>query len=76
LRKLLKKAGIRPFDVLRRREKAFKELALSEDTPDDKVIKAIIDNPGLLERPIVEIGSKAVVARPIEKGIELIKAAG
>jgi arsenate reductase-like glutaredoxin family protein len=46
---------------------------LSEDTPDDNVIRAIIANPGLLERPIVEIGSKAVVARPIEKGIELIK---
>jgi arsenate reductase len=61
---------------LRRREKAFKDLALSEDTPDDKVIRAIIDNPGLLERPIVEVGAKAVVARPIEKGIELIKASG
>lgn len=75
LAKLLKKAGLRPFDVLRRREKAFRELGLSAETPDAKVIKAIIDHPNLLERPIVEVGSKAVLARPIEKGIELIKEA-
>lgn len=74
--KLLKKARIRPFDVLRKRESAFKELGLSPETPDSEVIKAIIEHPGLLERPIVEVGSRAVLARPIEKGIELIREAG
>lgn len=74
--RLLKKAGLRPFDVLRKRESAFKELALSPETPDGEVIKAIIEHPGLLERPIVEVGSRAVLARPIEKGIELIREAG
>ena len=61
--------------MLRKRETEFKELGLSSETPDAKVIKAIIDHPNLLERPIVEVGSKAVLARPIEKGIELIKEA-
>jgi arsenate reductase len=73
LRDLLKKANLEPSQVLRKREKAYKELNLKEETDPDKLIKAIIENPGLLERPIVEFGDKAVVARPIEKAIELIK---
>lgn len=76
LAKLLKNAKLKPFDVLRRREKEFKELGLSPETPDTEVIRAIIENPNLLERPIVEVGSEAVLARPIDKGIELIKKAG
>ncbi len=74
LRLLLKKAGLRPFEVLRKGEAAFKELGLTKDTPDDEVIKAMIDHPGLLQRPIVEVGDKAVLARPIEKAMELIAA--
>lgn len=76
LAKLLKKAKLKPFEVLRRREKAFKELNLSPETPDAEVIRAIVANPNLLERPIVEVGREAVLARPIEKGIDLIKKAG
>ncbi len=72
LRDLLKKANLEPSQVLRKREKIYKELNLSEETDSDKLIKLIIENPILLERPIVEIGDKAVLARPIEKAIELI----
>lgn len=73
LRALLKKAGLRPQDVLRRREKLYKELNLAEETDADKLIKTIVENPSLLERPIVEVGSRAVLARPIDKALELIK---
>lgn len=72
LRALLKKAGLRPQDVLRRREKLYKELNLAEETDPDKLIKTIVENPSLLERPIVEVGSRAVLARPIERALELI----
>ena len=68
---MIKKAGLRPIDVVRKRE--FKELGLSEDAPDDQLIKAMVDNPDLLQRPIVEVGDKAVLARPAEKALELIK---
>lgn len=71
---LLKKAGLKPFDVLRKGEAAFKELGLNKETPDDQVIRAIVDHPGLLQRPIVEVGDKAVLARPIEKAMEIIAA--
>jgi arsenate reductase (glutaredoxin) len=73
LRELLKKAGLAPFEVLRKNEAIFKELNLSPETPPDEIIKTIVKNPSLLQRPIVEFGDKAVLARPLEKALDLIK---
>lgn len=73
LRDLLKKMNLSPFDVLRKKEPIFKELNISEKTSPDEIVKLIIEHPNLLQRPIVEVGEKAVLARPIEKALELIK---
>jgi arsenate reductase len=70
LRDLLRKANLKPFDVLRRGE--AKESNITAETPPDEIIRLIIENPNLLQRPIVEIGDKAVLARPVEKALELI----
>lgn len=70
---MLKKAGLKPFEALRKGEAAFKELGITTETPDDEIIKSIIANPGLLQRPIVEVGDKAVLARPVEIALDLIK---
>ncbi len=72
LRDLLKKAKLTAFEVLRTKERVCKELNISTETPADKIIKLIVENPVLLQRPIVEFGDKAVLARPIEKAIDLI----
>ncbi len=72
LRVLLIKMNLAPFDVLRKGEKVYKELNLAAETSPDEIIKAIIENPNLLQRPIVEVGDKAVLARPIEKVKELL----
>src|SRR5215213_4952706 len=72
LSELLKKANLSPFDVLRKAEPAYKELKIAEVESEEKLIELIVDNPGLLQRPIVEVGSRAVLARPIENAIELI----
>jgi arsenate reductase len=72
LRELLEKANLKAFDILRKKESLFKELNISEDTPSDEIIKLILENPNLLQRPIVEVGDKAVLARPIEKVKELL----
>ena len=74
IRELLQKAGLAPFDVLRKNEAAFKELNLSRETPDDELVRAIAAHPNLLQRPIVESGDRAVLARPVEKALELINA--
>ena len=70
---LIKKTGLRPYDVLRRAEPDFRGLGITTDTPDATVIKAMVDHPSIIQRPIVEVGDKAVLARPIEKALELIK---
>ncbi len=68
----MEKANIKAYDIVRKKEPIFNELNISENTPPDEIIKLIIENPNLLERPIVEVGEKAVLARPIEKVKELL----
>ena len=70
---LISKTGLKPFEILRKGEAITKELKLSKDTPDAEIIKAMVEHPNLLQRPIVEVGEKAILARPIEKALELIK---
>ncbi len=72
LRSLLKKLGLAPFDVLRRNELIFAKLNLSPETAPDQIIKLIVEHPSLLQRPIVEFGDCAILARPIEKATDLI----
>jgi arsenate reductase len=73
LRELLKKANLSPSDVLRKGDKVYKELNLSAETDSDTLIKLIVENPNLLQRPIVEVSDKAILARPVEKVLEIIK---
>ncbi|MBX3300430.1 MAG: arsenate reductase [Acidobacteria bacterium] len=72
LSKLLKKAGLRPFDVLRRNEPEFKLAGLDKDSPDKEIIAAMVKYPSIIQRPIVEVGDRAVLARPIEKALEIL----
>jgi arsenate reductase len=72
LRDLLKKANVSPYDVLRKREQIFKELNILEETAPDEIVKLIVKNPTLLQRPIVEVDDRAVLARPIEKALDLL----
>jgi len=72
LRDLLKKTGIKPFDILRKKEPEFKELNITPDMPEDEIIALVVKHPDLLQRPIVEVGDKAVLARPVEKALRLV----
>lgn len=73
LDELLKKAHLSPFDVLRKNEPVYKELNITAETPPAELIKLIVENPSILQRPIVEVGDQAVLARPVEKALEIIK---
>jgi arsenate reductase len=68
LRELVAKMGISPRDLLRKNEAAYRELDLGSRTlSDDETIKLLAERPELLQRPIVERGARAVLARPAEK---------
>ena len=73
IRELLGKAGIGPREALRTREPVYAELALAErDVSDDELIALMAQHPELLQRPIVERGDRAVLARPAERVLELL----
>ena len=74
LRELLRKAGARPGDFLRRREPLVAELGLDRDElpPDDEVIRLMAEHPEIVQRPIVERGDHAVLARPVEKVLDIL----
>ena len=59
---------------MRKAEAGVKERGITTDTADAEVIKAMVDDPSIIQRPIVEVGDKAVLARPIEKALGLINA--
>ena len=70
---MLVKLNAPAFALLRTKEPQFKELGLNGNSPENEILAAIVANPGLLNRPIVEVGNEAVIARPIEKALELLR---
>ena len=70
---LIGRTGLPVRDFLRTREKVFKELGLKDPSlSDEALIDAIMEHPELLQRPIVERGKRVVLARPVEKVLELL----
>jgi arsenate reductase len=73
LTELIRKMNLKPRDLLRKGEAAYKELGLSEDKfSDSELIGFMIEHPDLLQRPIVERGDRAVLGRPTENVKELL----
>ena len=64
--------GISPWDLLRRGEKVFKELGLSQQEDNEAIIEAMAQHPILIERPIVIHAGAAVLGRPPENVLGLI----
>lgn len=72
LKSLLKKMNMKPLELLRTKDNAYKKLKNKiEKLTDDEIIDLMIENPDLIQRPIVEKGNKAILARPPEKIKEL-----
>lgn len=73
LKTLLKKMGMRAEELLRTREKSYKELDFKNNKyTQAQIIEFMVNDPSLIERPIIEKGNKAVVARPTERIDEVI----
>lgn len=73
LRELLGKLGVGPRGVLRTREPLVKELGLDDPgVSDEELIARMVEHPVLVQRPIVVRGDRAVLARPVERALELL----
>jgi arsenate reductase len=70
---LLRKMGMKPRELLRTKEAIYTTLGLGKrDLSDAEIIDLMVDHPDLIQRPIVERGAKAIVARPPERLAEIL----
>jgi arsenate reductase (glutaredoxin) len=66
LKKLLGKLGKKPFDIVRIQEDFYKKELKGKELSDEEWIKVLVQNPRLIQRPIVETENKAVIGDPVE----------
>jgi arsenate reductase len=73
LKDLLRKMRLTPRELLRTKEARYKALRLGErELTDDELVELMAENPDLIQRPIVEKGSRAILARPAERLREIL----
>ena len=72
LSSLIDELQIQPIELVRRNEAIWKEEFKGKDLEKKDIILAMVDNPKLIERPIVKTEKGVVVGRPLEKVLEVI----
>ncbi len=73
LRELIDKLGISPRELMRKDEQVYRDLQIGKrDLSDEELIALMIENPDLIQRPIVVRGDRAVLCRPPENVEELL----
>ncbi|MBL3520250.1 arsenate reductase (glutaredoxin) [Arcobacter lanthieri] len=72
LKGILKKLNIKAKDLLRDNEELYLTLNLKDENNEEKIIEIMVQNPILIQRPIIIKGQKVVIARPIENLKELL----
>ncbi|CAM4100227.1 arsenate reductase (glutaredoxin) [Flavobacterium weaverense] len=66
LTEIIKKLNFKPLQLVRQKEKIWVENFKDKVMNDDEIIQAMIDNPILIERPIVLYNDKAIIGRDLE----------
>ena len=73
LKRIVKKLGLKPRDILRQSEPLYRELDLKHKELTDKALIALMaENPILIERPIVVTTDRAALGRPPAKVLEIL----
>jgi arsenate reductase len=73
LLELLEKMQLAPRQLLRTKETIYKTLKLGDrDLSDDEIVDLMVKHPDLIQRPIVENGARAILARPAERLKEIL----
>lgn len=72
LQEILNLLQMKPRELMRRKEAVYKELNLDDESLSEaQLIQAMVENPILIERPIVVTNGKAAIGRPPEQVLEL-----
>ena len=74
LGRLLDLLGIEARDLLRTKEDEYEQLGLADKLDDrDALIRAMVEHPILIERPIVVVGAAARLGRPPESVLDILQ---
>ncbi len=73
IKELLNKLSMKAQDIIRKGEPLYKENFADKKLSENEWVKALADNPILIERPIIVKGNKAVIGRPSEKVLAFLK---
>lgn len=72
---ILRGLEMEPRELMRKGEAEYKELGLDNEALDrNQLITAMVENPRLIERPIVVIGDSVALGRPPENVLEILPA--
>jgi len=70
---LVRKTGEPASALFRTREPVYSELGLADrDVGDEEAIDLMAEHPALMQRPVVERGDRALLARPVERVLDLL----
>jgi len=72
LKNLINQLGIQPIDLVRKNEAIWKSDYKGKDLSNAEIIKAMVEYPKLIERPIVINGDNALIGRPPESILDII----
>ncbi len=72
LKNIINLLGISPIELVRKNEAIWKENYKNKTLSDNELIEAMVNNPKLIERPIIINGNKAVIGRPPEKILDIL----
>ncbi len=72
LSEVIDKLGIKPLELIRKKESIFKENFKGKELSDKEWIQAMVDYPKLIERPILISENAAVIGRPKENVLQLL----
>jgi len=68
LKELLNKMSMNPSELLRKNDESYKKFKSKiTQLTEDEILNLMIKNPDLVQRPIVENGNRAILARPPER---------
>lgn len=73
LKKILGYLNFPAKKLVRKNETIWKENYRDKNMSEDEILDAMLEHPKLIERPIVVNGNKAVIGRPTENILQLLK---